>query len=49
VNVAVRKPSMSLDQFLAWGHRQDGRWEFDVFEPRAIVGAYAEVGDTPTR
>ena len=39
MNVAARKPSMSLDQFLAWEDRQDGRWEFDGFEPRAMVGA----------
>ncbi len=39
MNVAVRRPSMSLDQFLAWEDLQEGRWEFDGFEPRAMVGA----------
>ncbi|HJS84207.1 MAG TPA: Uma2 family endonuclease [Acetobacteraceae bacterium] len=39
MNVAVRRPQMSMDEFLAWEIQQEGRWEFDGFEPRAMVGA----------
>ncbi len=39
MNVAVSRPRMSLDEFLLWESRQEGRWEFDGFEPRSMVGA----------
>lgn len=39
MNVAARRPSMSVDEFLAWESQQEDRWEFDGFEPRAMVGA----------
>jgi Uma2 family endonuclease len=39
MNVAARRPRMSVDEFLAWESRQEERWEFDGFEPRAMVGA----------
>jgi len=29
---------MSLDEFLTWEARQDHKWEFDGFEPVAMVG-----------
>ncbi len=38
MNIALRRPPMSLDEFLAWENRQEERWEFDGFEPRAMVG-----------
>lgn len=39
MNVALPRARMSLDEFLAWEKRQDGRWEFDGFAPQAMVGA----------
>lgn len=30
---------MSMDEFLDWELRQPDRWEFDGFEPQAMVGA----------
>ena len=38
MNIALRKPAMSLDEFLAWDARQEGRWEFDGHGPVAMVG-----------
>lgn len=38
MNVAVRRPRMSMDEFHAWENQQEERWEFDGFEPRAMVG-----------
>jgi Uma2 family endonuclease len=38
MNIALRRPRMSLEEFLAWENRQEQRWEFDGFEPRAMVG-----------
>jgi Uma2 family endonuclease len=38
LNVALRHKTMSLEEFLAWECRQDGRWEFDGHEPQAMVG-----------
>jgi Uma2 family endonuclease len=37
MNVALLK-SMTLDQFLAWEDRQELRFEFDGFQPVAMVG-----------
>ena len=39
MNVAVRRLRMSVDEFLAWESQQEERWEFDGFEPCAMVGA----------
>ncbi len=39
MDVAVRRPRMSMDEFLVWESQQEGRWEFDGFEPCAMVGA----------
>ncbi len=41
MNVALRRPRMSVEDFLAWENRQEGRWEFDGCEPRAMVGGTA--------
>jgi Uma2 family endonuclease len=38
VNIALRRPRMSIEEFLAWENCQEKRWEFDGFEPRAMVG-----------
>jgi len=38
MNVALRHPVMSLEEFLDWESRQEDRWEFDGYEPRAMVG-----------
>ena len=37
MNLALRQ-RMSVDEFLAWEERQDGRWEFDGYQPIAMVG-----------
>ena len=37
MNVALRKP-MTLPEFLAWEERQELRYEFDGFQPIAMVG-----------
>lgn len=31
-NIALRRPRMSVEEFLAWENRQDERWEFDGYE-----------------
>ncbi len=40
MNVALRK-RMTLDEFLAWEERQELRYEFDGFQPVAMVGSTA--------
>jgi Uma2 family endonuclease len=35
---AFRRPRMSREQFLDWVATQEGRWEFDGFEPVAMTG-----------
>ena len=37
MNVALRKP-MTLEQFLRWEERQERKYEFDGFQPVAMVG-----------
>ncbi len=37
MNVALRKP-MTQDEFFAWAQAQDGRYEFDGFQPHAMTG-----------
>jgi Uma2 family endonuclease len=37
-SVALRQPVMSLEEFLAWEDQQEDRWEFDGFQPVAMVG-----------
>jgi Uma2 family endonuclease len=41
MDVALRKP-MSLPQFLEWEERQELRYEFDGFQPRAMTGGTSE-------
>ena len=36
MNIALRKP-MTLTEFLAWEERQELRYEFDGFQPVAVV------------
>jgi Uma2 family endonuclease len=38
MNIALRKPRMSRDQFFEWAEAQDGRYEFDGFKPVAMTG-----------
>jgi Uma2 family endonuclease len=38
MTIALRQPVMSLEEFLAWEDQQEYRWEFDGFEPVAMVG-----------
>jgi Uma2 family endonuclease len=40
MNIALRRP-MSLAEFLAWEERQELRYEFDGFQPVAMVGGTA--------
>jgi Uma2 family endonuclease len=41
MNIALRKP-MSLQEFLAWEERQELRYEFDGFQPKAMTGGTSE-------
>lgn len=46
MNVALRKP-MTQDEFFAWAEAQDGRYEFDGFQPVAMTGGsrtHARIG-----
>ena len=38
MNVALRKPLMTREEFFAWAERQDARFEFDGFQPVAMSG-----------
>ena len=38
MNVALRKPSMTRDQFFKWAQAQEERYEFDGFQPVAMTG-----------
>jgi Uma2 family endonuclease len=38
MNIALRKPRMSRDEFFAWAEAQDARYEFDGFGPVAMTG-----------
>jgi len=38
MNIALRTPRMTREQFFEWAERQEGRWEFDGFEPVAMTG-----------
>jgi len=39
MNVAVRKPRMTREEFFGWVQTQDARYEFDGFQPVAMTGA----------
>jgi Uma2 family endonuclease len=41
MEVAVRKPRMTRDEFFPWAQAQDARYEFDGFEPVAMTGGTA--------
>lgn len=41
MNVALRQPLMTQDQFLYWVQVQEGRYEFDGFQPVATTGGTA--------
>ncbi len=38
MNIALRKPRMSRDEFFVWAEAQDARYEFDGFQPVAMTG-----------
>ncbi len=38
MNVALRKPRMTREEFLDWAEAQDARYEFDGFQPVAMTG-----------
>ena len=38
MDVAVRRHTMTREAFLAWTGSQEGRWEFDGFQPVAMTG-----------
>ena len=38
MNVALRRPRMTREQFFAWAQTQDIRYEFDGFQPVAMTG-----------
>jgi Uma2 family endonuclease len=38
MNIALRKPRMTRDEFFAWAQTQDQGYEFDGFEPVAMTG-----------
>jgi Uma2 family endonuclease len=38
MNIALRKPRMTREQFMDWASASGERWEFDGFEPVAMVG-----------
>lgn len=38
MNIALRQPLMTRDQFLDWVQAQEGRFEFDGFRPVAMTG-----------
>ena len=44
MNVALRQPSMTRDQFLYWVQTQEGRYEFDGFQPTAMTGGSSNHG-----
>ena len=38
MSATIRVPAMTRDQFLDWAEAQEGRYEFDGFEPVAMTG-----------
>jgi Uma2 family endonuclease len=38
MNVAIRKPRMTREQFLDWAQAREERYEFDGFQPVAMTG-----------
>ena len=44
MNVALRPPRMTQDEFFAWVETQEGRYEFDGFQPVAMPGGTRDHG-----
>jgi hypothetical protein len=40
MNVVLRTPRMTRDEFLTWAEVQRARYEFDGFVPVAMTGGY---------
>lgn len=38
MNIALRKPRMTREEFFDWAEAQDTRYEFDGFQPLALTG-----------
>src|SRR5690242_13155367 len=38
MNIALRKPRMTREEFFAWAEARDARYEFDGFQPVAVGG-----------
>ena len=38
MNIALRKPLMTREQFFPWAEAQEARYEFDGFQPVAMTG-----------
>ncbi len=38
MGTALRRPSMTREQFLDWVQTREGRWEFDGFDPVSMTG-----------
>ncbi|MDQ2803386.1 MAG: Uma2 family endonuclease [Pseudomonadota bacterium] len=38
MNIALRKPRMTREEFFGWAEAQDARYEFDGFQPVAMTG-----------
>jgi len=41
MNIALRKPRMTREEFFAWAQARDTRYEFDGYEPVAMTGGTA--------
>lgn len=41
MNIALRKPRMTRQEFFDWAQAQDARYEFDGFQPVAMTGGTA--------
>jgi Uma2 family endonuclease len=44
MNIALRRPRMTRAEFFDWAGSREGRYEFDGFEPVAMVGATRDHG-----
>lgn len=45
MNVVLRRPAMTREEFLDWAERQEGRYEFDGRGPVAMAGGSADHGN----
>ncbi len=46
MGTTLRKPRMTREEFLDWVEIQEGRWEFDGFEPVPVHGPIGMTGGT---